>query len=69
MQFTILYSLLVAVIGLLIYFRVVNPKWQEVGRIMFAAGMFAFCFQLQGYKVSGGTGAGTSTYTEQRSVP
>lgn len=37
-------SLLVALVGLLMYIMSGNPKIQELGRIMFAAGMFAFLF-------------------------
>lgn len=37
-------SLLVALVGLLMYILAGNPKIQELGRIMFAAGMFAFLF-------------------------
>lgn len=37
-------SLLVALVGLLMYILSANPKIQELGRIMFAAGMFAFLF-------------------------
>ena len=35
-------SLLVAVIGLIMYFVCSNPKAAEVGRIMFACGILAF---------------------------
>lgn len=37
-------SLLIALVGMLMYILSGNPKIQELGRIMFAAGMFAFCF-------------------------
>lgn len=37
-------SLLVALVGMLMYILAGNPKIQELGRIMFAAGMFAFLF-------------------------
>lgn len=37
-------SLLIALVGLLMYIMSGNPKIQELGRIMFAAGMFAFLF-------------------------
>lgn len=35
-------SLIVAVIGLVIYFIATNPKVNEVGRICFFSGLFAF---------------------------
>ena len=41
---TIFLALLVALIGLLMYILSGNPKIAELGRIMFAAGMFAFLF-------------------------
>jgi hypothetical protein len=37
-------SLLVALIGLLLYVLSVNPKVCELGRLMFLAGMLAFLF-------------------------
>jgi Na+/phosphate symporter len=38
-------SLLVALIGVLMYALVANPKLTEIGRIMFFCGLFAFLFQ------------------------
>ena len=38
----IYFSLLVAVIGLLMYALAANPKLQEVGRLMFGCGLLAF---------------------------
>ena len=38
----IYFSLLVALIGVLMYALCVNPKLQEIGRIMFAMGLLAF---------------------------
>ena len=38
----ILLPLLVAVVGLLMYALSANPKLQEVGRLMFFAGLFVF---------------------------
>ena len=35
-------TLLVALVGLLMYVLCANPKLQEVGRIMFFAGVLAF---------------------------
>lgn len=40
----IVLPLLVAVVGLLMYALSVNPKLQEVGRIMFFCGTLAFLF-------------------------
>lgn len=39
---TIVFPLLVSVIGLLMYILAGNPKVQEVGRIMFWTGLLAF---------------------------
>ena len=38
----IYFSLLVALIGVLMYALCVNPKLQEIGRIMFWTGLLAF---------------------------
>lgn len=38
----ILLSVLVLIIGLLMYLLAANPKVQEVGRIMFFAGLLVF---------------------------
>ena len=38
----IYFSLLVALVGVLMYALCVNPKLQEIGRIMFFAGLLAF---------------------------
>lgn len=38
----IVLTLLIAVIGLLMYALAANPKWQEIGRIMFFCGLLAF---------------------------
>lgn len=35
-------SLLIAVIGLVMYFICANPKLQEIGRIAFGVGLLAF---------------------------
>lgn len=40
----IYFSLLVALIGVLMYALCVNPKLQEIGRIMFGCGLLAFLF-------------------------
>jgi hypothetical protein len=39
---TIVFPILVSVIGLLMYVLASNPKVQEVGRIMFWTGLLAF---------------------------
>jgi Na+/phosphate symporter len=41
----ILTPLLVLIIGLLMYALCVNPKLQEIGRIMFFCGLFVLLFQ------------------------
>lgn len=41
-------SLLVALIGVLMYALCVNGKLQEIGRLMFFAGTLAFLFVLSG---------------------
>jgi hypothetical protein len=46
---TIVFTLLIAVIGLLMYALCSNPKLVEVGRIMFWTGLLAFM-------LSGGVG-------------
>ena len=43
----IVVSLLVALIGLLMYAFAVNVKLGEVGRIMFAFGLLAFLLRLE----------------------
>lgn len=42
---------LVALVGLLVYMLSANPKAQEVGRIMFFAGLLVACFMLAGRSV------------------
>ena len=39
-------SLIVLLVGLLMYALSANPKLQEIGRIMFAFGLLAFLFRL-----------------------
>jgi hypothetical protein len=43
---TIFVSLLVALIGLLMYALAANPKLQEIGRISYFAGLLAFLLQF-----------------------
>jgi Na+/phosphate symporter len=45
-------SLLVAVVGLLMYFVASNAKVSEVGRILFFSGAFVFLLQVQPHVVS-----------------
>lgn len=40
----IYFSLLVALVGVLMYALSTNPKLQEIGRLMFACGLLAFLF-------------------------
>jgi len=41
-------SLLVALVGVLVYVLANNGKVVELGRLMFAAGLFAFLLRLPG---------------------
>ena len=45
-------SLLVALIGVLMYALCVNPKLAEIGRLMFADGLLAFLLTAAGPLVS-----------------
>jgi Na+/phosphate symporter len=45
---TIYLSLLVALIGLILYFIATNPKVQELGRICFFSGLLAFLLRSTG---------------------
>lgn len=47
----IIVSLLVLVIGLLLYIMAKNPKVQELGRIAFAVGLLVFLLQGIGQQV------------------
>lgn len=40
-------SLLVCIIGLLVYILAANPKVQELGRIAYGAGLLAFLLQVR----------------------
>lgn len=42
-------SLLVSIIGVLMWALSGNPKVTEIGKIMFGAGMLAFLLQLPGH--------------------
>jgi uncharacterized membrane protein len=42
--------ILFAILGALAYALSANPKIQELGRLLFAAGVFALAFNLAGYK-------------------
>ena len=45
---TIYVSLLVALIGVLVYAFAANPKLSEIGRLSFFAGLLAFLIQFSG---------------------
>ena len=47
-----LLSIIVTVVGLLMYALSANPKIQEIGRIMFMMGLLAALLQLGGSSVS-----------------
>jgi Na+/phosphate symporter len=44
----IYFSLLVALIGLVVYMVATNGKAQEIGRLMFACGLLAFLLAFPG---------------------
>lgn len=46
-----LIPVIVAVAGVLLYALATNPKVAEIGRIMFAAAMFALMFGVAGHMV------------------
>jgi len=48
---TVLVPLLVSVVGALVYGFAGNGKLGELGRICFAAGVFAICFAMVGHVV------------------
>ena len=48
----IYFSLLVALIGLLMYALCANPKLQEIGRISYFAGLLAFLLNSVGPMIS-----------------
>ncbi len=39
-------SLIVALVGLVIYAVTMNPKLSEIGRLMFGCGLFVFLLQM-----------------------
>lgn len=43
-------DVLVAIIGMVVYFAATNPKVQELGRIMFGCGLLAFLIVIAGFK-------------------
>lgn len=48
-------SLLICIIGLILYFVATNPKVIDIGRIMFAAGLLAFLLSAkEAMKIIGG---------------
>lgn len=48
--------ILMMIFGALVYALCANPKLQELGRLLFMAGAFAFAFQYAGRGVSLGAG-------------
>lgn len=44
-------SLIIALVGGVIYLTVSHPKWAEIGRILFGAGMLAFLLTNGGHSV------------------
>jgi Na+/phosphate symporter len=49
---TAILPLVIAIVGALAYALSANPKVQELGRLLFAAGVFALAFALSSYKFS-----------------
>lgn len=49
----IILSLIVAVVGLLMYALTESAKLQEIGRIMFFSGLLAFLLQFGGTNILG----------------
>lgn len=45
-------SLLIAVIGVLVYALAANPKFAELGRIMFFCGLLAFLITAPGHMLT-----------------
>ena len=45
-------SLLVALVGVLMYALCVNPKLQEIGRLSFACGVLAFLLTIVGHPLT-----------------
>jgi Na+/phosphate symporter len=45
-------SLLVALVGVLMYALCANPKLQEIGRLSFACGLLAFLLKVAGPAIS-----------------
>src|SRR4029077_5599561 len=48
----ILLPLLVALVGILVYALSTNPKWSEIGRLMFACGLLAFLLIYHGQPIT-----------------
>lgn len=49
-MFSAIIPLVMAVLGALIYILASRPTFQELGRLLFAAGVFALAFALSAYK-------------------
>lgn len=43
----ILVPIAIALLGLFMYHAATNPKWQEVGKLMFFSGLLAWLLQAQ----------------------
>jgi len=46
-----LVSVLLMIVGAVVYLIAANAKVAELGRVMFAAGAFALAFSISGYSV------------------
>lgn len=51
MSAIILYPLVIAILGLLVYLLAANPKASEIGRIMFFCGLFWLVYLFLGHSV------------------
>ena len=49
-MFTAIIPIVIAIVGGALYALSTNPKVAELGRLLFAAGVFALAFNLAGYK-------------------
>lgn len=56
MTIIIYLSLAVCLVGAVVYFKAVNPKWQELGRLSFGCGLLAFLLTVVPRLVAGLTG-------------
>jgi len=49
---TAILPIVLALVGAVLYIFATNPKLSELGRLLFAAGVFALAFALSTYKFS-----------------